>query len=339
MGISPSQGGGELTPSVSVLMPVYNCERYLEAAATSISTQTHTDFEVVAVDDGSTDATPLLAEQWAARDGRVRLFRIPHGGLVSALNVGISHCRAPLVARMDGDDVALPRRLERQVAVLRERPEIGVVGCAFDELHGEERLPGPGIRVEPNLLAWRAHFFVVVPHPTAVFRRSLLEQVGGYSPDILNVAEDFNLLRRLSRLTQFTNVPEVLFLYRRHSQASKLVYSDSIDTNSIRVCQLALTDLLAEPVPFEVAAQLWRGAFTPGDPRASRTLTRAFRSFARQRRLSGIDRRLVARDVLWLLYRGGGFRGRSSLRFCLQHPLAAARVVAAGVIRGPSSSR
>jgi glycosyltransferase involved in cell wall biosynthesis len=288
---------------------------------------------VIAVDDGSTDATATLAEQWSVRDARVRVFRIPHGGLVAALNFGLARCTAPLVARMDGDDIALPRRLERQLALLHERPDIGVVGCGFDELHGEERRPGPALQVEPNLLAWRAHFFVVIAHPTAVYRRPLLEQVGGYSPDVQNVAEDFNLLRRLSRITRFTNVPEVLFLYRRHAEASTRVYSDSLDGNSMRVCQLALTDLLEEPVHFEVAAQLWKGAFTRGDPRPSELLTRAFRTFARQRRLSGIERRLVARDVLWLLYRGGGLRGRSTLRFCLQYPLVAARVVAGGVIR------
>jgi glycosyltransferase involved in cell wall biosynthesis len=315
-------------------MPLYNCERYFEAAAASVSTQTHTDLEVIAVDDGSTDATATLAERWSVRDPRVRLFRIPHGGLVGALNFGLSRCTAPLVARMDGDDIALPRRLERQLAILRERPDIGVIGCAFDELHGEERRPGPRLRVEPSLLAWRAHFFVVLAHPTAVFRRSLLEQVGGYSPDVQNVAEDFNLVRRLSRITLITNVPEVLFLYRRHSEASTGVYSDSIEANSTRVCQLALTDLLEEPVAFEVAAQLWRGSFTPGDTRAAPTLVRAFRKFVQQRRLSGPDRRLVARDVLWLLYRGGGLRGHPTLSFCVRHPLMAARVVAAGLMRG-----
>jgi hypothetical protein len=333
LGIDPSLRADDTTPSLSVLMPIFNCERYFEEAAASVSAQTHADFEVVAVDDGSTDATALLADQWAASDPRVRVFRIPHGGLVAALNFGLSRCRAPLVARMDGDDVALSRRFERQVAILREHPEIGVVGCAFDELHGEQRLPGGEILVEPILLAWRAHFFVVVPHPTAVFRRSLVEQVGGYSPDVQNVAEDFNLLRRLSRITQFTNVPEVLFLYRRHSEASTKVYSGSVDANSIRVCQSALAELLAAPVLFEVAAQLWIGAFTPGDPRPSQLLTQAFRAFARQRRLSGADRRLVAGDVLWLLYRGGGLRGRSTFIFCLQHPLVAARVVVAAVIR------
>ncbi len=315
-------------------MPLYNCERYFDSAAVSVSTQTHTDFEVVAVDDGSTDATGVLAEGWAARDQRVRLFHIPHGGLVSALNFGLSHCRAPLVARMDGDDIALPPRLERQLAVLGERPDIGVVGCGYDELHGEVRRRTPKILVEPCLLGWRVHFFVVIPHPTAIFRRALLEQVGGYSPDIQNVAEDFNLLRRLSRITRFTNVPEVLFLYRRHAAASTSVYSGSLDANSIRVCQLALTDLLGEEVPFKVAAQLWTGAFAPGDARPARLLIRAFRAYCLQRRLSPRERRLVVADVLWLLHRGGGLRGSTSVRFCLQHPLGALRVIAAGVMHG-----
>jgi hypothetical protein len=314
-------------------MPLYNCGRYFEAAARSVSEQTHSDFEVVAVDDGSTDTTAALAEQWAARDQRVRLFRTAHGGLVSALNAGISKCQGALVARMDGDDIALPQRLERQLRVLRERPEVGVVGCAYDELHGEERRPGPRVRTEPEVLAWRAHFFVVVPHPTAVFRRELLQRIGGYSPDV-QAAEDFNLFRRLSRITHFTNVPEVLYLYRRHPEAFTQRYSGSIEANAVRVCQVALEELLAERVPSEVAAQVWKGAFRRGDPRPAQTVIRAFGAFSRERHLSRLDRRAILADVLWLLHRGGSLAEPTILRFSLRHPVLAARTLAARAVRG-----
>ena len=100
---------------VSVLMPVYNAERYLEAAIDSILDQTLRDFELIVVDDGSTDATAAIVARYASQDGRVKFIQQNHGGHSAALNLGLRHCRHPWVAIMDADDIALPRRLERQL--------------------------------------------------------------------------------------------------------------------------------------------------------------------------------------------------------------------------------
>src|SRR5438045_3930995 len=108
------------SPTVSVLMPVYNGARYLAEAVESILAQTYRDFEFVIVDDGSTDRSPAMLDEYARRDSRVRIVRRGNTGIVGALNDAIADSKAPLIARMDADDVSLPDRLEKQVGYMRE---------------------------------------------------------------------------------------------------------------------------------------------------------------------------------------------------------------------------
>jgi glycosyltransferase involved in cell wall biosynthesis len=313
-------------PALSVLLPLYDCAPYLEAAAESISAQTFRNFEVVAVDDGSEDSTGLLAQEWAARDERVRVLRQPHRGLVAALNRGLAACRAPLIGRMDGDDIALPARFERQVQVLTENPRIGVVGCRYAEIREGELVPGPTVRTEPGLLAWRTLFFSPVVHATAVFRREVLHAVGGYAQGIQHVAEDYNLMRRLSRVTRLSNVSEVLYLYRRHAASSTSYYAELVSANCARVCQLALEELVGHAVPIEVARQVWNGTHEPSDSRPAAVLVEAFKAFTMSE-LTAVERRLVLRDVLWQLVRGGSVAQPSARRLLLCHPAAAVRAL------------
>src|SRR5215471_9679183 len=109
-------------------MPVYNAERYLEEAVSSVLTQTFTDLELLAVDDGSTDATPRILERLATQDSRLRILRCAHRGIVPTVLYGSRHARGAFIARMDADDVSLSQRLERQVATLESRSELGAVG-------------------------------------------------------------------------------------------------------------------------------------------------------------------------------------------------------------------
>jgi len=116
-------------PSISVLLPVYNGSRYLEEALLSIMAQTFLDWECVVMDDGSTDGSADLAEKAAVGDSRIKVMRRGHSGLVETLNAGLAVCRAPLVARMDADDVSLPERLGKQFAYMESHPEIALCGC------------------------------------------------------------------------------------------------------------------------------------------------------------------------------------------------------------------
>ncbi|MEO1235937.1 MAG: glycosyltransferase family 2 protein, partial [Planctomycetota bacterium] len=125
------------TPTISVLMPVYNCGVYLDAAVRSVRDQTWTDLELVAVNDGSTDGSLDVLQRHADEDERVVVIDQPNGGIVAALNAGLARCRGAFIARMDGDDVAYPHRLERQLAWMRAHPEAVAVGCQTRVIDGD----------------------------------------------------------------------------------------------------------------------------------------------------------------------------------------------------------
>src|SRR5688572_22693957 len=117
-----------MPPQVSVVMPVRNGARWLGEAVASVIAQSHSDWELIAVDDGSTDDTPGILSEYAKRDDRIRVVRQEPLGLVSALNRGLSEVRGSLLARLDADDRALTERLDRQISHLAAHPEIGLLG-------------------------------------------------------------------------------------------------------------------------------------------------------------------------------------------------------------------
>src|SRR5262245_41194271 len=124
-------------PQVSVLMPVFNAAGVAFRAIESIRQQSLRDWELIVVDDGSTDQTPAMMRHLSATESRLRVITKPHGGIVTALNAGLAEARAPLVARMDADDEAHPDRLAAQTNLLNERPELGLVGLLVEV--GSER--------------------------------------------------------------------------------------------------------------------------------------------------------------------------------------------------------
>lgn len=202
-------------PIVTVLLPVYNGERYLREAVESILAQTLESFELLIVDDGSTDGTEAIYRSFT--DPRIRVVRRENNaGLVSALNSVIDLIATKYVARMDADDVSLPDRLARQVAFLESRSDIAACGSWARELvdgrlRDVMRLPtGEYLRQT----AWRP---VPIFHPTACLRTEVLRELR-YRADFIH-AEDYDFWLRLCRLYRIDNVPNVLLHYRIH-QAS-----------------------------------------------------------------------------------------------------------------------
>ncbi|MCT4533738.1 glycosyltransferase [Halodesulfovibrio sp.] len=207
------------TPSVSVVMPVYNGANTLSTAVDSILAQTFTDFEFIIVDDGSTDSTLEIIQEYIAHDERVRGFTIPHSGVATAANAGLSKVRARLIARMDADDYSLPERLAQQVAYLHGHPEIGLVGTRVT-FGGDRNTAGGYARyvdwtntlLTPDDISIRRFQEAPFAHPSTMYRTELIERFGGYRTG--NLPEDYELwLRWMSLGVKAAKLPQELVVW------------------------------------------------------------------------------------------------------------------------------
>lgn len=208
------------SPEVCVLLPIHNAEAHLPEALESLCSQTFPDWSALLLDDGSSDASAEIASDYAAKDGRFRVVRLPRRGLVATLNDGLRLCDAPLVARMDADDVSLPERLEKQVAWMRRHPRADVLATRVAAHPSPEAGEGMALYIEwsNGLLSHAAmarEIFVESPlvHPTAFIRRDTLEAAGGWRDR--GWPEDYDLWLRLWRDgRRFAKLPESLLLWR-----------------------------------------------------------------------------------------------------------------------------
>lgn len=211
-------------PAITVAMSVYNGERFLAAAIESVLAQTFTDFEFLILDDGSRDGTRAIIEAMAARDSRIRPILRENRGLIASLNQLIAEARAPLIARMDADDICLPQRFARQVAFLADNPDHGIVGSWSEDIDeaGNSRQPEES-RIESGCDQPVHHADVLrviedrspLCHPSVLARRDVLLAVGGYHRAYRH-CEDYDLWLRLANRTRIANIPERLLRYRRY---------------------------------------------------------------------------------------------------------------------------
>ena len=210
-----------MPPRVSVVMTVYNGERYLAEAIASVLGQTYADFELIIVDDGSTDGSRGIIEAYARRDPRIRLLPLADNqGMASARNRGIERARGQFIAFSDCDDICLPDRLRRQVKHLESNPDIGVLGCTMWAVdHKLRPLAENTAPLEHALIAWGLHFNPILPGGSSMIRSELLVDNGGYEEGRL-YADDLELWSRLIEKTRFASLPDILMLYRRHPQAA-----------------------------------------------------------------------------------------------------------------------
>jgi glycosyltransferase involved in cell wall biosynthesis len=203
-------------PRVSVILPVFNAERFLAEALQSVRAQTFRDFELIVIDDGSSDRSFAIAETFVREEPRAVVVRQENRGLVAALNRGLAMARGELIARFDQDDVCLPQRLERQVAYLDAHPEVAVVGCNVTFIDEAGRvLRDFDFPLTPQAAAAQLATGSPLAHPTVVMRRAVIEAVGGYRPAFEH-AEDYDLWLRVAERAQLANVGERLLLYRQH---------------------------------------------------------------------------------------------------------------------------
>jgi len=207
-------------PEVSILLPCYNAEAHLDECLESLALQSFDDFEIVAVDDGSADGTLDRLREHSRVDSRFRIFSRPHRGIAETLRAAVEESRAPLLARMDADDICHPERFALQVSFLRNHSDVDVVGSRV-RLFPRESLKEGLLRYESWVNATRTHeqmlrdLFVEspLPHPSVMMRRKSLERVGGYRDK--GWPEDYDLWMRMAHAgCRFAKVPEVLLHWR-----------------------------------------------------------------------------------------------------------------------------
>jgi len=213
-----------MSPPVTVLMAVRDGGAWLHSAVESILSQTMGDFHFLVVNDGSTDGSQKYLDSIA--DPRVRVIHGPPTGLGASLNTGLAQISTPWVARMDADDVALPARLQRQLAWAQRHPNVGFFGSHFAfTTDGVQLGPSPPMPLRSadveTVLARGGH---AICHPTLFCRTDLLQMIGGYR--VQGVGEDWDLYLRLSEQAAGGNVSDVLLLYRLHLRSSALRHAE-----------------------------------------------------------------------------------------------------------------
>jgi len=234
-------------------MPVHNAAEHLAEAIESFAKQTFGDFEFLIIDDGSTDASEQIIAAYAERDQRIRMVHnnVNHG-LTNCLNQGLTLARGEYIARMDGDDVSLAERLERQVAFLAANRRVGVCGTwvqTIGEFGGRvERYPTSNADIRCQLL-----FGDVLAHPSVMIRRSLLAEHGlTYNPTF-QYAQDYDLWVRIGEHAELANIPHVLLHYRLHRQQVGRLQQEAQLQAAARVQLAQLERLGLQPTEAEQA--------------------------------------------------------------------------------------
>jgi glycosyltransferase involved in cell wall biosynthesis len=219
------------SPLVSVLMPAYNAEKYIDEAISSILNQTFSDFEFIIIDDNSSDKTASIIEKYKKKDRRIiALHNTTNLKMAKALNRGIKSAKGKLIARMDADDWSYPDRLEKQVSYMEKNPKVGILGGSMNIVNKEGKKIGRRDYALSNKeirkkLFWYSPF----SHPLIMIRKIFLDKVGYYDP-VYNPAEDYDLYFRIGEIAEFANLPDLLIKYR--------IVDNSMTTGSTKKMEL-----------------------------------------------------------------------------------------------------
>lgn len=252
-------------PLVSIVLPVFNAATYLREAVDSMLAQSLTDFELIAVDDGSTDNSLALLQYLATTDNRIRILSRPNTGIVGALNDGIAISRGEFIARMDADDYSHPLRLEKQLHFLQTHPDHVAVGCEFyyigsrgEFLIRSSRIQDPAA-IEARLLLGDGGTLI---HPSVLFRAAAIKQVGAYRQEAIWI-EDLDLYLRLAQIGKLANLPEALFWYRLHEGSVNFTKNAGRLERKLRIMEEAWKCRGLEFSPDKLLPTQFNTAFTP----------------------------------------------------------------------------
>jgi GT2 family glycosyltransferase len=321
-------------------MPVYNGERFLDEAIASVFAQDFTDFELVIVNDGSTDRTAAILADWAAREPRIVLVEIEtNSGIPVALNHGLAVARGEYIARHDADDVFVSGRLRAQIAALDADPNITLVSCRYHIIDAKGRRVWTMSRVEPpEVTAYLLHFSNVIGgHGQVMFRRDLVRTIGGYN-EVFGLSEDYDLWTRLAQHGRLVVLPIIGMKHRLHDGRVSVTSGARQRGRSIAIARNMLHRLLERPLTddeLDAVVSVWRSEGRPGSAvTGHRILAEGFAKFVATNRNSHHRRRVRIITAGRWVTSAAHFVRRGELREALQHLIYAARWHPLGLIGG-----
>lgn len=241
-----------MNPKVSVVMPVYNTEAYVAEAIESILQQTWGDFEFIIVDDGSTDNSLKILQDYQQRDQRIKIIRNQkNAGLGICLQKAVEIAAGEFIARMDADDISTPDRFEKQIRFMDTHPDIGILGGDHWIINnlgiiiGELQYPAFASITRWNMLLGNG---LVVSHSATMIQKKILKEIGGYGPH--RAGQDFDLWSRTfdTQPLPIANLNEKILYYRRHSQTNTEKLRATQEAVAVSTRRSTIEKLLGEPI-------------------------------------------------------------------------------------------
>jgi hypothetical protein len=295
------------SPKLSVVMPVFNAERFLREAVESILNQTFTDFEMICINDASTDNSLAILEHYQQSDSRIRLYSHPENkGPVAALNLGCTLADGTYIAIMHSDDISHPERFARQLSYLDSNPEVGILGSWIEYIDRQGVVTRRGqYPTLPALLKWIMPFYDPLAHPAVMMRREVVAQAGYYQEGL--ITEDYELWARCSRITRLANIPEYLLSYRIWGESWTDRNLEVQEQNANDVSWRLLTQLLGtiDPATVKKLRLLAQDQFPFSRDdilKLADVIVQMYGAFCNTNELNAIENRAVAQDAANKLY-------------------------------------
>jgi glycosyltransferase involved in cell wall biosynthesis len=297
------------SPRVTVMVANYNTARYLPECLDSLLNQTYQDFEVLIIDDGSTDNSLEICQKYVADDVRFRLMRLESNqGLTYARHVGLRESKGKYIAILDADDLATPSRLQRQVEYLEAHPDVILLGSYYSIVDEEGQIHRRRKKVPTNdiEIRWKLTFGNCLIHSTIIYRREAALKCGGYDLNIKR-GEDIELHSKLIAYGKAAVLPEVLACWRSHKKSmTKSVDAREMEKYYVRVVQNAIKLHTSQHVEYNTA---YSAFFNTSNPAVNSiafyksllVLDNAYKKFSQN--LCGFENQFLSKCLMFSLFR------------------------------------
>lgn len=293
----------DMKPKVTVIVASYNNARFLPACLDSLLSQTFPDFEVLVIDDRSTDNSLEICQQYSKRDPRIRVITTEKNqGVTFAKHLGLKKAHGNYVAVLDSDDVALPQRLEKQVAWLDSHIDTVLVAGYYGVIDANDKIikHKKKVPVDDTSIRWWLTFGNCLIHSTVMYRRAPALVCGGYDVAFVH-GEDIDLMSKLLTLGKFEAIPEVMSFWRSHrSSVTKYVASEERERYYVALVKRSIQLQTRQDVDLDVAAAVFYNTKTPAKNEAAfgagiDLLIQAFNYFCNSEQKSTSEKKALAR--------------------------------------------